>query len=152
MPSPAMDPFASRSNSLFKISRMKADKEAQLYIETAGKVALAAVRIGRSMRFLSEPIEGMAAGRVTASTLVAPRDGPRPTDAPHALMKVTTLHHGRAWPSPPASSRAARTAEHRQAGQRRGGIPPRCHRSGRGGLLPRRRGSPPVARCPGALS
>ena len=51
---------------LFKISRTKAYKEAQLYIETAGKAGIPAVRIGRSIRFLSEPIERMAAGRTTA--------------------------------------------------------------------------------------
>ena len=51
---------------LFKISRTKAYKEAQLYIETAGKAGIPAVRIGRSIRFLSEPIERMAAGRVSA--------------------------------------------------------------------------------------
>jgi len=37
---------------LFKISRTKAYKEAQLYIETAGKAGIPAVRIGRSIRFL----------------------------------------------------------------------------------------------------
>ena len=52
--------------SLFKISRTKAYKEAQLYIETAGKSGIPAVRIGRSIRFLSKPIERMAAGRVSA--------------------------------------------------------------------------------------
>jgi hypothetical protein len=46
---------------LFKISRTKAYKEAQLYIETAGKAGIPAVRIGRSIRFLSEPIQRMAA-------------------------------------------------------------------------------------------
>ena len=51
---------------LFKISRTKAYKEAQLYIETAGKAAIPAVRICRSIRFLSEPIERMAAGRISA--------------------------------------------------------------------------------------
>lgn len=51
---------------LFKISRTKAYKEAQLYIETAGKAGIPAVRIGRSIRFLSEPIERMAAGRISA--------------------------------------------------------------------------------------
>jgi hypothetical protein len=50
---------------LFKISRTKAYKEAQLYIETAGKAGIPAVRIGRSIRFLSEPIERMAAGRAS---------------------------------------------------------------------------------------
>jgi len=52
--------------SLFKISRTKAHKDAQLYIETGGKAGLPAVRIGRSIRFLSEPIQRMAAGRVPA--------------------------------------------------------------------------------------
>ena len=51
---------------LFKISRTKAYKEAQLYIETAGKTGIPAVRIGRSIRFLTGPIERMAAGRVSA--------------------------------------------------------------------------------------
>ena len=51
---------------LFKISRTKAYKEAQHYIETAGKAGIPAVRIGRSIRFLSEPIERMAAGRISA--------------------------------------------------------------------------------------
>ena len=51
---------------LFKICRTKAYKEAQLYIETAGKDGIPAVRIGRSIRFLSEPIERMASGRASA--------------------------------------------------------------------------------------
>ena len=51
---------------LFRISRTKAYKEAQLYIETAGKAGIPAVRIGRSIRFLSKPIERMAAGRASA--------------------------------------------------------------------------------------
>ena len=51
---------------LFKISRTKANREAQLYIETAGKAGTPAVRIGRSIRFLSEPIARMAAGWASA--------------------------------------------------------------------------------------
>ncbi len=51
---------------LFKISRTKAYKDAQLYIESAGKTGIPAVRIGRSIRFLSEPIQRMAVGRVPA--------------------------------------------------------------------------------------
>ena len=51
---------------LFKISRTKAYKDAQVYIETGGKAGLPAVRLGRSIRFLSEPIQRMAAGRVPA--------------------------------------------------------------------------------------
>ena len=51
---------------LFKISRTKAYKEAQLYIETAGKAGIPALRIGRSIRFLTGPIERMAAGRASA--------------------------------------------------------------------------------------
>ena len=83
---------------LSKISRTKAYKEA---------------RIGRSIRFLSELIERMTAGRISARTPVAPR----PTDLgrtsyTHALMKVTNLHHRRAWPSRPRSSRRFGHAEH----------------------------------------
>lgn len=63
---------------LFKISCTKAYKEAQLYIESASTAGIPAVRIGRSIRFLSEPIEAPTAGgqRSTPATSTGIRRRP----------------------------------------------------------------------------
>jgi hypothetical protein len=48
--------------AVFKISRSKAYREAHAYIASNGRVGIPAVRIGRSIRFLAEPIRRIAAG------------------------------------------------------------------------------------------
>ena len=67
MPSPTMERvFASRKSSTPSRSAARRPTTTPSSIDTAGKAGILAVRIGRSIRFLTEPIERMAAGRTSA--------------------------------------------------------------------------------------